>query len=54
MLERDEFNFSVNQQFGDVSIDRVRHYLTTIMVEQKQRLHIGADHVQRLNLALRV
>ncbi|GAC1646759.1 MAG: hypothetical protein NVS4B12_14040 [Ktedonobacteraceae bacterium] len=54
MLERDEFNFSVNQQFGDVSIDRVRQYLTEIMVEQKQRLHTEPDHVQRLNLALRV
>ena len=54
MLERDEFNFSVNQQFGDVSIDLVRRYLTKIMVEQKQRLYIGPDHVQRLNLALRV
>ena len=56
MLERDEFNFSVNQQFGDVPIAVVRRYLTEIMVEQKQRLHIdtGPDHVQRLNLALRV
>jgi len=54
MLERDEFNFSVNQQFGDVPVALVRHYLAEIMVEQKRRLDTGSDHVQRLNLALRV
>ena len=54
MLERDEFNFSVNQQFGEVPIATVRKYLTDIMVEQKQRLDTGSDHVQRINLAARV
>lgn len=53
MLERDEFNFSVNQQFGEVPISVVRDHLTQIMVEQKRRLPGGPDHVQRLSLALR-
>lgn len=38
MLDRDEFNFSVNLQFGDVPIHVVRETLTRITVEQKQRL----------------
>jgi anaerobic magnesium-protoporphyrin IX monomethyl ester cyclase len=38
MLERDEFNFSVNIQFGDVPLSVVRQTLTRITVEQKQRL----------------
>ena len=53
MLERDEFNFSVNQQFGEVPVAQVRHHLTEIMVKQKQRLDTGEDHVQRINLAAR-
>ena len=38
MLERDEFNFSVNLQFGEVPIARVREVLTRITSQQKQRL----------------
>ncbi len=38
MLERDEFNFSVNLQFGEVPIPEVRKALSEIMIEQKQRL----------------
>jgi anaerobic magnesium-protoporphyrin IX monomethyl ester cyclase len=38
MLERDEFNFSVNIQFGEVPPSIVRNYLTEIMVMQRQRL----------------
>ena len=53
MLERDEFNFSVNLQFGEVSISQVRECLTEIMVEQKQRSSVSLDHVQRINLAMR-
>jgi len=53
LLERDEFNFSVNQQFGEVPISFVRERLTLIMMEQKERLSTGPDHVQRLHLALR-
>lgn len=49
MLERDEFNFSVNLQFGEVSLPVVRNYLTQIMVEQKQKLGINQDYVQRLS-----
>jgi anaerobic magnesium-protoporphyrin IX monomethyl ester cyclase len=53
MLERDEFNFSVNRQFGEVPLPLVREALTHIMVEQKQRLATGPDHVQRTHLGLR-
>jgi anaerobic magnesium-protoporphyrin IX monomethyl ester cyclase len=38
MLDRDEFNFSVNMQFGDVPIPEVRQELSKIMIEQKRRL----------------
>lgn len=54
MLERDEFNFSVNLQFGEVPIPIIRHSLTEIMVEQKRRIRSDVDHVQRVNLAVRV
>jgi radical SAM superfamily enzyme YgiQ (UPF0313 family) len=37
LLERDEFNFSVNRQFGEASVSEVRTALTTIMAEQKVR-----------------
>jgi hypothetical protein len=37
LLERDEFNFSVNRQFGEASVPEVRAALTTIMSEQKVR-----------------
>lgn len=51
LLERDEFNFSVNLQFGEAPVALVRHYLSTIMTEQKQRLGLNGlqsrDHVQR-------
>ena len=47
MLDRDEFNFSVNLQFGDVSIPVIRETLTRITLEQKQRLHqISNEHGQ--------
>lgn len=55
MLDRDEFNFSVNLQFGDVPIHVVRETLTRITVEQKQRLlQQSTDHVQRLHLGGRL
>lgn len=38
MLERDEFNFSVNLQFGEASLAYVRETLTRITLQQKQRL----------------
>lgn len=38
MLDRDEFNFSVNLQFGEVPIDQVRETLTRITLAQKQRM----------------
>jgi hypothetical protein len=55
MLDRDEFNFSVNLQFGDVPIHVVRETLTRTTVEQKQRLlQQSTDHVQRLHLGGRL
>lgn len=55
MLDRDEFNFSVNLQFGDVPIHVVRETLTRIIVEQKQRLRQRLpDHVQRLHPGARL
>jgi radical SAM superfamily enzyme YgiQ (UPF0313 family) len=53
MLDRDEFNFSVGLQFGEVPVERIRASLTAITVEQKQRLASGPDHVQRINLGQR-
>ena len=53
MLERDEFNFSVNQQFGEAPVSLVRQRLTELMTRQKQRLvPVGKseDHVQRLSM----
>lgn len=47
MLERDEFNFAVNLQFGEASVSAVRQRLTEITVEQKQRLPRLRDRVQR-------
>lgn len=38
LLERDEFNFSVNLQFGEVSVPRVRHEVAKLMEIQKCRL----------------
>jgi hypothetical protein len=38
LLERDEFNFSVNLQFGEVSVQRVRNEATQLMEIQKCRL----------------
>lgn len=38
MLERDEFNFSVNLQFGEASLAYIREVLTRITLQQKQRL----------------
>lgn len=55
MLDRDEFNFSVNLQFGDIPIHVVRETLTRITVEQKQRLgQRSSDHVQRFHLGVRL
>ena len=45
MLERDEFNFSVNIQFGEVPVAVVRQYLTEIMTKQKRRLSTPHDQV---------
>lgn len=53
MLERYEFNFPVNLQFGEVPVAQIRQHLTAITVEQKQRLTSGPDHVQRMNLGQR-
>lgn len=41
LLERDEFNFSVNLQFGDVPLAKVRNYMSQIMSEQKRRLRVA-------------
>jgi radical SAM superfamily enzyme YgiQ (UPF0313 family) len=38
LLERDEFNFSVNLQFGEVSVLRVRNEVAQLMEIQKCRL----------------
>jgi radical SAM superfamily enzyme YgiQ (UPF0313 family) len=38
LLERDEFNFSVNIQFGDVPIQRIRAEVARLMEIQKDRL----------------
>lgn len=37
LLDRDEFNFSVNRQFGEATVAEVRGALTAIMNEQKER-----------------
>src|SRR6185295_8867042 len=47
LLERDEFNFSVNRQFGEATVHEVRTALGSIMTEQKTR-HFQHDHVQRV------
>ena len=38
LLERDEFNFSVNIQFGDVPVQRVRATVAHLMEIQKSKL----------------
>jgi anaerobic magnesium-protoporphyrin IX monomethyl ester cyclase len=38
LLERDEFNFSVNLQFGEVNVGRVRAEVAKLMEMQKARL----------------
>jgi radical SAM superfamily enzyme YgiQ (UPF0313 family) len=38
LLERDEFNFSVNVQFGEVSVQRIRAEVARLMEIQKDRL----------------
>ena len=38
LLERDEFNFSVNIQFGDVPVSRVRSEVARLMEIQKGKL----------------
>jgi hypothetical protein len=38
LLERDEFNFSVNVQFGEVPVRRVRAEVAHLMEIQKSRL----------------
>jgi radical SAM superfamily enzyme YgiQ (UPF0313 family) len=47
LLDRDEFNFSVNRQFGEATVTEVRTALTGVMTEQHQRVP-QRDHVQRL------
>ena len=37
MLGRDEFNFSVNVQFGETTVDEVRDRLTELSREQYRR-----------------
>lgn len=37
MIERDEFNFSVNIQFGDAPVSLVRELMTDLMMQQKAR-----------------
>lgn len=37
LLDRDEFNFSVNLQFGEVPVERVREVVAGLTQEQKQR-----------------
>ena len=38
LIERDEFNFSVNVQFGDVPVSRIRNEVARLMQAQKERL----------------
>lgn len=47
LLDRDEFNFSVNIQFGEAPLDLVRTRLTQILEEQKRRLPVRTEYVQR-------
>ena len=47
LLDRDEFNFSVNIQFGDVPLALVRQRLSEVLEEQKARLPVRSPHVQR-------
>jgi anaerobic magnesium-protoporphyrin IX monomethyl ester cyclase len=47
LLDRDEFNFSVNIQFGDAPLTLVRSRLSEVLEEQKARTPIRTDHVQR-------
>lgn len=42
MRARDEFNFSVNIQFGEATVDEVRQALTELSVEQYRRSQVGA------------
>lgn len=37
MADRDEFNFSVNRQFGEVSTSEIRNTLTQLTIRQKSR-----------------
>ena len=52
LLDRDEFNFSVNLQFGEAPIAQIRAALSEVMRLQKQRLRGTqvCDHVQRLRM----
>ena len=43
MRERDEFNFSVNLQFGEATIDEVRAVLTELSVEQFRRRDLASS-----------
>ena len=38
LLERDEFNFSVNLQFGEVPVSKIREEVSRLMEIQKERL----------------
>jgi anaerobic magnesium-protoporphyrin IX monomethyl ester cyclase len=42
MRGRDEFNFSVNLQFGEATVEEVRHHLTTLSREQYARSRAAA------------
>lgn len=39
MHDRDEFNFSVNMQFGEATVQEIRAHLVELSREQYQRLH---------------
>ncbi len=38
LYDRDEFSYSVNQQFGDIPLEEVRRVLNELMIEQHLRL----------------
>jgi anaerobic magnesium-protoporphyrin IX monomethyl ester cyclase len=39
LLDRDEFNFSVNIQFGEVPVQRIREEVARLMAMQKEKLN---------------
>lgn len=42
LADRDEFNFTVNKQFGEATLDEIRSAIRSIMLEQKKRIASAA------------